>query len=125
MNRKEMMIAVEAWKPQIKPVILDGIGEAHVREITRQDLDSYQMLMADEKRDRANFSSAFAVRVLCDENGNRLFSDQEEGLLYGLGSNVVETLWEEGRKLSGLDLESQELAEKNSDAAQSDYSNSD
>lgn len=114
------MVALEARKPNVEALDVDGIGTVHVREITPRDMDSFEMLMADSEKGRRDWTAAFCVRVLCDEKGERLFHDTDLALLSERASvKALNQIWAAGRRVSGLDRASQEQAEKNSDGAQS------
>jgi len=125
LTRHDVMAALEKRQPKIEPVELQEMGgPGHVREITPMDKDSFDIIMAGE--DKSNWRAAFAVRVLCDEKGDRLFHDTDAAFI-GQNASLVdlETLWDEGHRVSGIDRESMEEAEGNSDGAASGDSGSD
>ena len=52
--------------------------------------------------DPRNFHAKFLVRILCDADGKRLFSDDDVELLSGKSASVLDRLYDVGASLAGL-----------------------
>lgn len=125
LTRHDVMVALEKRKVRIEEVSLPGFDAVgHVREITPRDMDSFEVIMADDDRD--NWRAAFAVRVLCDDKGKRLFANEDAAFIGQKASLLaLDALWDAGRRVSGLDVETAERLEGNSDGAPSSDCGSD
>ena len=75
-----------------------------MRTMTAGERDAWELAWLDKqgKGGVANFRSVFLVKCLCDENGTRLFADNEVEQLAAHDSKVVNRLFEIAREQNGL-----------------------
>ena len=108
-KRKIEEVKVKAWDDEI----------VYLRGMTGADRNSFLITAKDHKRstpkkyviNEAIYAHELVARCLCDENGKRLFSDDESDLVGGFPSEVIDQLMAVAQRLSGLDGD--EEAEKN------------
>lgn len=82
-----------------------------VRGLTAAERDDYEQSLTERgpdgsvrpRRSIRNLRAAFVVRVLVDENGERVFADSDVDKLGEKNAALIDRLWEKGRELSGLD----------------------
>ena len=85
-----------------KPVELpEWDGTFYVRSLTAAEMDEFAAAMeSDDRHGRA----ALAVRVLVDEQGERLFADEDvERLSTTQSFSTLQKIWEVAAPLNGLD----------------------
>jgi hypothetical protein len=75
-----------------------------MRTMTAGERDAWELAWLDKqgKGGVANFRSVFLVKCLCDENGTRLFADNEVEQLAAQDSKVINRLFEIAREQNGL-----------------------
>jgi hypothetical protein len=108
--------------------------EVIVRGLTGEELDAYQgsrrqirnagTPQAEVVFIQDNARAGLLVKCLIDEHGDRLFTDQDAGLLGMKNGKVLDRLYDVAARLSGLSEEEQEEMEGNSEAATDDSSTS-
>ena len=91
-------------------------GDIGIRQLSVQDIVDLRGLAGNE--DTSETVCRFATRILCDATGKRMFTDEEWTLLMPLPLAVLLDLGREARRLNGLDKESGEAREKNSETGQ-------
>lgn len=103
-------------------------GDCFVRVISGAERDRYESskqvidfrresrrgLDVDARMNLANLRARLAAVVLSDEQGNRLFTDEDAAKLGNLDARELERVYVAGCRLNGLDAEAVEQAEKNS-----------
>lgn len=118
---------LKPFQPVIKPVPvpeLSADGVAYVRSFSAAERGKLEVLGARYK-DKKNYEDTPKIRYLacvlgiCDEQGNRLFQENELEMIAQMSSIVVDRLSEEIFKLNGLDKSKIEELEKNSESAPS------
>lgn len=118
-------VSTPEWGPAGAPTVF-------VRGFTSKERDDYEMSLTVPGPDGGrmpnprikNLRASFVVRVLVDENGERIFDDKDIDALAGKNAAVIDRLWDVGRRLSGMQTE--EEAEANpSTGDQGDDSSSD
>jgi hypothetical protein len=118
MDIKEKLLAL---KPKIEKVDVPEVGTVWVRGMTAIELD--QWVANHAKTDSRDHYHAFLIaRTLCDENGKRLFTDEELKKVSTLPSQVADRLWDIAARLSGITKEAEEANRKNSEADQTSAS---
>lgn len=89
-------------------------GTVHVRGMSGEERNSYEMLLyAKETIDYSNVTARLLVRCICDDKGNRIFSDDDDKMLGAKDANVLYRLAETAKQLSGLSTTAQEDIAKN------------
>jgi len=87
-------------------------GSVHIRVMTVGERDSYENeWMVNKSKGVDNFRSKFLQRVLCDENGELLFTAQEVDKLAKKSARVITRVWEAAMRHNALtDGDVEELA---------------
>lgn len=102
-------------------------GDVVVRGLTGDELDEFQGSVRQFRRSldgkgmepvliQKGMHAKLLVKTLVDDNGERLFMDNEAGELGAKSGKVLERLYEVAQRLSGLSEEEEEEMEGNSDA---------
>lgn len=99
--------------------------EVIVRGLTGDELDAYQASRRQFRNAgtpqqelifiQDNARAGLLVKCLVDEEGNRLFTDQDAGDLGRKNGKVLDRLYDVAARLSGLSNEEQEAMEGNSE----------
>jgi len=102
-------------------------GEVRLRSLTGAERDAYEQSLVQTrgKSREMNLRNARAKLVaLCavDENGNRLFSDQDVAALGRKNAKPLDRLFDVARRLSGLSEDDVDRLTEDFDDAQSDAS---
>ena len=82
-------------------------GDVYVRGLTARDLDKYQMSMLQQRgksqvANLDNIRAKLVVRTAFDENGARIFTDDDAPALSAKSGAAVGRLFEVAQRLSGL-----------------------
>lgn len=120
---------------QVKDMVIEKIdvpewgGTVCMRSITAAErgiIEAAAAAYKDSKGKNDGFARTFTVKILsmglCDEDGKRLFSDDEVSQLAAKNAKVVSRLAEVAQKLSGFAKEDLEELERNLAPAQPDAS---
>ena len=107
-------------------------GKIRLRGLSARDRDEYEQSLLEVGRDGTtrvkkhhdNVRASLVVRCLVDENGERLFTDDEIGAVGTLDGAVINRLWQKARELSGMGEEAEEQAAEDFDNAQDGGSSS-
>jgi hypothetical protein len=92
----------------IEAVKVDGLDHPiHVRGLTGRERDSFEnACFAQKGKSRVlsteNIRAKLLVRSICDEKGERIFTDADEIELGTLPAQVLDSLFTVAQKLSGL-----------------------
>jgi hypothetical protein len=104
-------------------------GSVYVRSMTaaeRSRIEGDAAKFKETKGKDSSFAQTFTVRMaglcVCDEQGNRLFSDSEFDLLRQKNALAVSRVAEVAQRLNGFSKADVEALEKNSETAQPDAS---
>lgn len=79
-----------------------------LKAMTGEERDSFESSILRDRSnpssgvDPRNFHAKFLVRILCDADGKRLFSDDDVELLSGKSASVLDRLYDVGASLAGL-----------------------
>jgi hypothetical protein len=105
-----------------------AVHEVWVRGLTAAERDAYEqgLLVTGRGTTRIrekieNLRAAFCVRIMVDENGERVFTDKDVAALGDKSGAVLDRIWDKGRELSGMKTEAEREDE---DPSQPDASNS-
>jgi hypothetical protein len=87
-------------------------GEVFIRLMTVGERDAYENdWVLNKEKGVENFRSKFVARVLCDDKGQRLFTDAEIPQLAKKSSRVLSRLWEKAMQHNALtEADVEELA---------------
>lgn len=87
-------------------------GSVYCRVMACSERDAYENEWVQNKHKGVdNFRSKFLAKCLCDEKGNRLFTDAEIDKLAGKSAKVIARLWDQAMKHNALtDKDVEELA---------------
>lgn len=78
-------------------------GTVYVRTMSGAERDSWEQAQLDaRKTGKINVRGSFAARVVCDEQGKRLFTDADAEALGKLSAIDLDAVWEKGAKLNGI-----------------------
>jgi len=112
---REAIIASAAKMKTERLTIEEWGGDVIIRELTGKERDTIEAALL-RGRDANNFSnirSKAVAKALIDENGNRLFDDNDIELINNLSSNVINTIFEAVNRISGMGELGEEDAAKN------------
>lgn len=88
-------------------------GSVYVRELTGRERDAFENeILTGDPNDpdvnTENLRARLLVRTLCDEDGERLFGDDEMDELAGKSGAVLSQLFEEAQDLNGMTADDME-----------------
>lgn len=89
----------------------------YVRTMSGAERDAFEQSVLDAKRNGTtnlvNIRARLAVKVLCDEQGKRLFDDQDAEALGRKSSMVLDRVFAVAQKLNGIGPKDVEALEGN------------
>jgi hypothetical protein len=97
-------------------------GEVCLKTLTGSERDSFEESYSGEKM--KNFRCRFLVLTLCDENGERLFADDEADVVGKKSALVINRLFEKAWQLNAFSDAAVDSLGKDSPSDQSDVSTS-
>lgn len=105
-------------------------GDVYVRSLTAAERDQFEasLIVQRGKQQEINLKNArakLAVLAICDEQGQRLFSDADLAEMGKKSAGALQRVWIVAQRLSGITDEDMEELTKNSTSGQSDDSSSD
>ena len=107
-------------KPTIERVAnLNGNEDAYIRILSASARDAYEASIDDGKRrDVSNLSARLVTLCLCDEHGELLFPNAQEGaaVIGSWPTSIVEPLFDACRTLNRMGPKAIEDAAKNSES---------
>jgi hypothetical protein len=128
MNRDEQRAAILASDDLLRePVDVPwdmGGAKLYVRELEAKERDEYlaATMRTGEFSWRSNLTAELLVKVIVNEDGERLFSDSDAELLGAKGTSVMQRLFKVAMRLSGMEVEAAEAIKADFGIAQSDGS---
>jgi hypothetical protein len=120
LDRKSILAADDVRKEKV--AVPEWKGDVYLRVLTGTDRDRFEESYADQKMKA--FRIRFLLLALCDEDGERLFSDDEADILGKKSSVVINRLFEAGWKLNAFTQEAVDALGEGSETAQSGGSTS-
>ena len=95
-------------------------GKIILRGLSARDRDEYEQSLLEVGRDGTtrvkrhhdNVRASLVVRCIVDDNGERLFTDEEVSEVGKLDGAVVNRLWQKARELSGMGEEAEETGRR-------------
>jgi len=123
---RDAILAADDHEYEVVPCPEWG-GEVRLRSLTGAERDAYEQSLVQTrgKSREMNLRNARAKLVaLCavDENGNRLFTDQDVAALGRKNAKPLDRLFDVARRLSGLSEDDVDRLTEDFDDAQSDAS---
>jgi hypothetical protein len=98
-------------------------GTVRVKTMTGTERESFEQdIVGDGKRNLQNIRAKFLARIICDDNGNRLFGDDEIKVLGKKSVAALDRLFETGQRLNRLGKSDLDELAKNSEGGVSDTS---
>lgn len=95
-------------------------GDVILRTMTGEERDSFDSeMIRDEKKTFKNIRAKFLALIICDEQGNRLFSDKDVEALGRKSGAALDRLFSAGQKLNKLTDDDVKELEGNLEAGQS------
>lgn len=120
LDRKSILAADDVRKEKV--AVPEWKGDVYLRVLTGTDRDRFEESYADQKMKA--FRIRFLLLALCDEDGERLFNDDEADILGKKSSVVINRLFEAGWKLNAFTQEAVDALGEDSAAAPSGGSTS-
>lgn len=118
---KELIFARAADPlPVAKVDVPEWGGTAYVRSMTARERDDFETSNMKLGKDGkpvpqlANYRGRLAARVLCDEKGHRLFTDDDASQLGDMAASALDRVIDAAKKLNGMDAMAVEDARGNS-----------
>ena len=86
---------------------------AYVREMSGIERDEWESSVSRRRGgsievNRKNFRATLLVRCVCDENGERLFKDDQAGALGRVGAGTIGRLFDVAMRVNGISKSDQE-----------------
>lgn len=106
LTREEILAA--AGKTTIETIHVEALGGAvQIRAMTGRERDAWESSLVKgrgkkQRTDTSNARASLAVRVLCNEKGERLFTNEEAELLGTLPAAVLAPIYEAAQRLNGV-----------------------
>lgn len=115
LTKDQILSASSKLKTREVPVPEWGDGATvTVRELSGDERDAYDQQLFQHRDDFRGLRSFLVAMSLCDESGNSLgFTEAEVKQLGRKSGAAIDRLFEAAKKLSGLDGDAVEDAEKN------------
>jgi hypothetical protein len=103
-----------------------GGKKLYVRELTAKERDEYLAITMKTGTFAwgKNLTAELLVKAIVNEDGERLFSDDDAEALGAKGTSVLSKLFKVAMRLSGMEVEAAEAIKADFGIAQSDGSNS-
>jgi hypothetical protein len=108
-EQRSVLISVPEWCGHVYVLAMKG------RERDEFEADRLAKKTKDQRKNLENFRATFAARVIVDESGNRIFTDQDAIALGEKSAAALERVVSIGMKLAGMTKEDQDELIKNSD----------
>ena len=102
MLSKEQILAATTAK-KVKTVTIADFGTVGIRVMTGTEREAWERaIIKDGKVSSDNIRANLLAKCLCDDAGNRLFSDSEIDSVGLLPANVVVPLYDVAQKINAL-----------------------
>lgn len=111
---KNLILSAVDLKSEDVPVPEWG-GDVRVRSLTGAERDAFDtsLLGKDGKRNLGNIRARLLALTIVDENGDRVFSDDDADQLGAKSAGVLERLFEVAQRLNGMGAAAEEEIAKN------------
>lgn len=113
---REQLLSIDDITPTIEAVAgPGGQGQVGVRILTAGERDAFLDLIGQAEDGRVkNLKVILCTLTLCDEQGGRLFAQDEVEALAGKSSEFIERVFDTAKRISQLGDDATEEAKKNS-----------
>ncbi len=107
-NVKSARAAFTGFEVKVKKIYVEGLGEngsyVYIKGISGSQRSKIERMALTKKMTSARLYTALTLGGLCDESGRLVFSNSEEDqrLLMGLDSGVVEEIGSAVQRMSGM-----------------------
>ena len=118
---KDAILSADDLKQETVPVPEWG-GDVIVRCMTGKERDTWEAQILAARDDIAklgNVRATLCALCICDESGERLFSDSEIETLGGKSAAALDRIWDRARALNAITQEDAEELEGKDDASPS------
>lgn len=89
------------------------VGNLYVQVMSGRDRDQYEWKMQESFKAKGDVVAPLLVRCLTDENGQRIFEDDDVSLLAQKNWRALDRLFDAARKINGMGLSNQKELAKN------------
>jgi hypothetical protein len=128
LSREELL----AIKPHAVAVEIEGHGKVYLKGLDAKERDDYEQSLIERgpdgrsrsKEHQENIRAGLVLRCVCDENGERLLADDDLLALGQVDGAIIDKLWDEARKLSGMAIEEIDVRAEGFGSAQDGNSSS-
>jgi hypothetical protein len=109
------ILAGQPVREEIVPVAEWGC-EVRVRGLSAYDREIFEEIFGDEEKEssRGTVRAKLVAMTCIDEAGTLLFGEADLPKLQAQPASAIDALFQAARRLSGMDKDAQEKAEKNS-----------
>ena len=114
LNRESILQSDDLPKELVE--VPEWSGDVYVRTLTGTERDAFEQSMVQKKNkpNLANVRARFAVLTICDEKGDRLFTDGDAVELGSKSAAALDRVFAVAQRLNGFsDSDSEELTVKN------------
>lgn len=132
MSLREQILGAEDLPRQSvdTPEWAPAVPSVTVRGLTAAERDQYEQGLTERtpdgsvrpRRNLKNLRASFVVRVVVNDDGSRVFTDDDIDVLGEKSALVLDRLWDVGRALSGMQTEVE--TEENPSTGEQDGDNS-
>ena len=97
MTKDDILALLKPTKPEVRAITLPDGNKIHVRRIGLDEKDRWEDASRDAKTNRynADWRAKFLVMCICDEEGKRLFDDNDWPLLKSASNCFAEMVFDE------------------------------
>ena len=93
-----------------------GGGSVFIRNITAGERDHYESSLLDNQgraRNLKDFRARFLVLALANQDGSRMFKDNEVSELSKMDAQIATWIHDEAQRINGIGVDGEAEAEKN------------
>lgn len=114
LTKKQILQSNDLSKELVK--VPEWNGEVYIRTMTGTERDQFEQSLAisKDKLNLANIRARLCALAICDEDGNRLFTDSEIEALGQKSAAALDRIFEVAQRLNKIGAKDIEDLEKNS-----------
>ncbi|KPL27960.1 MAG: hypothetical protein AMJ72_05845 [Acidithiobacillales bacterium SM1_46] len=119
LSKEQILQADDLRREQV--VVPDWDGSVFVQTMTGIDRDAFELsLTKDGKASIENMRAKLCARTIVDENGNRLFTEDDVEALGKKSGTALDRIFEVAQRLNGIGADAMEKLAKNSEPTPGD-----
>jgi len=119
LSKEQILQADDLRREQV--VVPDWDGSVFVQTMTGIDRDAFELsLTKDGKASIENMRAKLCARTIVDENGNRLFTEDDVEALGKKSATALDRIFEVAQRLNGIGADAMEKLAKNSEPTPGD-----